>query len=92
MKYTVNYALDEDGWWYTSIPAIQGCHTQGRDLAQAKERIRECLGLYVSAADARSAEFVDVIDLPKEIDDAAQKLKASFASKDLASIVMDAPI
>ncbi|HMG13071.1 MAG TPA: type II toxin-antitoxin system HicB family antitoxin [Gemmatimonadaceae bacterium] len=59
MAYLVNYELDRDGWWFASIPAVPGCHTQGKSLPQARERIRECLGLYDD--DAISADLVDQI-------------------------------
>lgn len=74
MEYAVKYEIDRDGWWHTSIPAIQGCHTQGSSLPQARERIRECLGLY--DPDAATAKLVDQIELPPQISDALQKLAA----------------
>jgi len=72
-KYVVRYEW-EDGVWFVQIPAIPGCHTQGNSLPQARERIRECLGLYDSAAD--KAELVDQIELPPQISAAIQQLSA----------------
>jgi predicted RNase H-like HicB family nuclease len=60
-SYVVRYELDQDGWWFTSIPEIQGCHTQGKTIDQARERIRDCLGLYVPADEALTAILVDQI-------------------------------
>lgn len=74
MEYAVKYKLDRDGWWFTSIPAIPGCHTQGSSLPQSRERIRECLGLYDNQAS--TAKLVDQIELPVQISDALQRLSA----------------
>jgi hypothetical protein len=37
-RFTVVLKRDEDGFYVASIPALQGCHTQGRSLDQAKRR------------------------------------------------------
>ena len=63
-SYEVVYERDEDGWWAASVPAVRGCGTQGRSLAQARERIREALSLFVK--DAHRAELRDKIVLPAE--------------------------
>jgi predicted RNase H-like HicB family nuclease len=76
MEYVVKYELDEDGWWFTSIPAVQGCHTQGATLPQARDRIRECLGLYVPAEEAQAAKLVDQIDLPERVSAAFREISA----------------
>ncbi len=76
MEFAVKYERDRDGWWFASIPEIQGCHTQGSSLPQARERIRECLALYVSSSEAASATLVDQIELPPHISDALQKISA----------------
>ena len=44
------------------MPAVPGVHTQGRSIAQAMNRIREALSLWVD--DARRAELRPVIHLP----------------------------
>ena len=41
---------------------VAGCYTYGRTIAQARERIREVLGLYVQ--NAEHATIVDDIRLP----------------------------
>ncbi len=74
MEYAVKYEFDRDGWWFTSIPAVPGCHTQGDSLPQARERIRECLGLYDQ--DAATAKLIDQIELPPQISEALQKLSS----------------
>jgi predicted RNase H-like HicB family nuclease len=44
--YTVVYERDEDGWWVAEVPEVPGCHTQGRAIDQARERILDALSLY----------------------------------------------
>ncbi len=58
-KYTVDYALGDDGWWTASVREVRGAHTQGRSIAQTRRRIREALGLFVE--DAEQAELIDHI-------------------------------
>jgi predicted RNase H-like HicB family nuclease len=62
MTYEVIYQRDESGWWVASIPAVQGCHTQGRTIEEARRRIREALSLFVE--DAERADLVDRVRLP----------------------------
>jgi predicted RNase H-like HicB family nuclease len=57
MPYTAVYEQDPDGTWIVHVPEVAGCHTQGRTIDQARERIREALGLWVD--NAESAEIVD---------------------------------
>jgi predicted RNase H-like HicB family nuclease len=44
-RFTVVLERDEDGLFVASIPALKGCHTQGKTLDQAMERIREAAEL-----------------------------------------------
>ena len=41
---------DEDGWWVAEAPDAPGCHTQGRAIEQARERILDALSLYTDDA------------------------------------------
>ncbi len=61
-KYAVKMERDESGAWIVSVPAVRGCHTYGRTLEQARERIREALSLWVDDAD--DAELVEHIAMP----------------------------
>lgn len=62
--YQVELERDEAGWWVASVPAVPGAHTQGRSIAQAMNRIREALSLWVRDADR--AELRPVVHLPAE--------------------------
>jgi predicted RNase H-like HicB family nuclease len=60
--YRVVYEHD-DSMWLARVPALQGCHTQGRTIAQARERIREAISLY----DPNKVTLTDDIRLPKGV-------------------------
>jgi predicted RNase H-like HicB family nuclease len=60
--YKVVYERDENGLWVARVKGLSGCHTQGRTLAQARERIREALSLFDPHAD--DARLLDDVRLP----------------------------
>lgn len=60
--YRVELERDERGRWVASVPAVPGAHTQGRSIAQAMNRIREALSLWVPGAER--ASLVPAIHLP----------------------------
>lgn len=62
MKYRAVYEREPDGRWTVEIPKVRGCHTYGRTIDQARERVREALDLFVKDAD--TAEIVDEVKLP----------------------------
>ncbi len=65
MTYTAIYKRDpDDDAWLVHIDGVAGCHTYGRSLAQARERIREALGLFVDGAD--TVEILDDVRITKE--------------------------
>ena len=75
-KYRVESRRDETGWWQARVPTINGCHTQGRTVDEARKRIREALSLFVE--DAAHATLVDDVKLPAV---AARTLRAFLVSK-----------
>jgi predicted RNase H-like HicB family nuclease len=64
--YTVSYERDEKGLWVAHVKGIAGCHTQGRTIAQARDRIREALALFDEGAD--TAQLTDDVRLPDDVD------------------------
>jgi len=48
----VVYELDESGHWIATVPAVKGCHTYGRSIYEAAERVREASGCFVCARNA----------------------------------------
>lgn len=57
--YAVVLERDAQGWWVASVRGVPGCHTQGHTIRQARERVREALGLYVEGAE-KATLHVDV--------------------------------
>lgn len=55
-NFQVVYQLDEDGMYIARVPALPGCHTQGKTLDQAESRIKEAIQAYLEslAADKQS--------------------------------------
>jgi predicted RNase H-like HicB family nuclease len=61
MKYTVLLEKDVDGWVVAKVPAISGCYTQGKDVAQALERIKEAIAVCLETdKKVLSNEFIGV--------------------------------
>lgn len=63
-RYTVTYERDESGWWIAVVHGVQGVHSNGRTIADARRRVREALSLAIGDAEAAAAELVDDIRLP----------------------------
>jgi len=63
--YTITYERDEKGLWVAHVKGIAGCHTQGRTIAQARDRIREALALFDDHAD--KAQLEDDVQLPGDV-------------------------
>ena len=41
---------DEDGYFVASVPALPGCHTQAKSIAELRKRIREAISLCLDVA------------------------------------------
>ena len=65
VTYQAVYQREPDRRWTVRIPDVPGCHSYGRTIAQARERIREALGLFVDHAD--TADIEDDVRLPKSV-------------------------
>ncbi len=48
-KYTIVIERDEDGLYVASVPAIQGCYTQGETYEEALENIKDAIKLHIEA-------------------------------------------
>lgn len=58
--YRVTFDRDEDGWWVATAVDLRGCRTQGRSIAQARERLREAMALCDVPSTARLDEEIHV--------------------------------
>ena len=48
-KYTVIVEQDEDGLYVASVPALQGCYTQGDTYEEAMENIKDAVRGHIGA-------------------------------------------
>ncbi len=48
-KFTVVIERDEDGLYVASVPALQGCYTQGETYEEALEDIKDAIKLHIEA-------------------------------------------
>jgi predicted RNase H-like HicB family nuclease len=63
LDLTIVYEDGEDGWIVSSIPAVPGVLSQGRDRAEARENVLDALALMLSpepveAGDERERELL----------------------------------
>jgi len=75
MTYRAVYEREADGRWTVAIPKVKGCHTYGRTIDQARDRIREALGLFVN--NAEGAEIEDDVRMPAEVKEAVRNARQS---------------
>ncbi|MBI4557126.1 MAG: type II toxin-antitoxin system HicB family antitoxin [Candidatus Hydrogenedentes bacterium] len=47
LRFQVLIEQDEDGYYVADVPALQGCHTQGKTFEEALENIREVVAMCV---------------------------------------------
>ena len=46
-RFQVIIEQDEDGFYVADVPALAGCHTQGRTFEEALENIRDVIGMCI---------------------------------------------
>lgn len=54
-QFKVVIERDEDGYYVASVPALPGCHTQGKTMQELQKNIREVIRLCVAEAKANPA-------------------------------------
>lgn len=60
-NFTVLIERDEDGWLVGSVPALRGCHTQGKTMDELLKNIKEAIELCLEEeTDIPQEEFVGV--------------------------------
>jgi|TARA_Y100000310_G_scaffold140092_2_gene139454 predicted RNase H-like HicB family nuclease len=64
LDFNVLIEQDEDGVYVATVPEIQGCHTQGRDIPEVLERIKEAIELCLEA-DQEEVEPMKFIGVQK---------------------------
>ena len=49
LQFKVIVERDEDGIYVAEVPELPGCYTQGKTLEEARQRIREAIGLVLES-------------------------------------------
>ncbi|MEK7644478.1 MAG: type II toxin-antitoxin system HicB family antitoxin [Patescibacteria group bacterium] len=49
LQFSVIYQQEISGGFIATVPALPGCHTQGKDLKQTMFRIKEAIDLYLES-------------------------------------------
>ena len=53
LSYTVLIEQDEAGVFIAKVPDIPGCYTQGKNVEQAMERIKEAIQVCLEAEESK---------------------------------------
>ena len=56
MKLNVVIERDETGYYVAEVPALPGCFSQGKTLAQAKANIHEAINGWIEVMNAKAAK------------------------------------
>ena len=64
-NYRAVYERENDGRWIVKVPEVPGCHSYGRTIEQARERITEALSLFID--NVTPAQIVDDVRLPADV-------------------------
>ena len=60
-NFTVVIEKDEDGIYVGSVPALRGCHTQGKTMDELLENIKEAIELCLEVdKDVPKEQFVGI--------------------------------
>ena len=77
-SYRVTYERDETGWWIARVHGVQGVHSNGRTIGEARRRVREALALAIGEKAAKRATLTVEVHLPA---DARHELKQATAAR-----------
>jgi|ADurb_Leu_01_Slu_FD_contig_51_1727783_length_541_multi_6_in_0_out_0_2 predicted RNase H-like HicB family nuclease len=63
LEYTALFTPDEEtGCFVVEVPALPGCVTQGKNLAEAKKNAREAIELYLETLTERKMAFPEDVE------------------------------
>ena len=66
MDFDVVLERDSDGWFIASVPALPGCHTQGKTKKEAMQNIKEAILLCIEvSAQKRKKEETKFVGIEK---------------------------
>ena len=61
IRLTAAYVRGEDGYIIASVPALPGCHSQGRTLEEARRNISEAARGYLACLQTQGEEIPEEI-------------------------------
>ena len=64
-EFTVVIERDEEGYLVGSVPALHGCHTQGRTLDELLERMEEVIQLCLEVQDEEPVSLLELVGVQK---------------------------
>jgi predicted RNase H-like HicB family nuclease len=53
------FTQDDDGTWLVTMPALEGCHTFGESLDDARAQARDAVRLWLESEDFELDEVVE---------------------------------
>jgi len=60
-NFTVIIEKDEDGFYVGSVPALKGCHTQGKTMDELMKNVKEAIELCLEVQkDVPNEEFIGI--------------------------------
>lgn len=74
MTYTYRIILEPDeGGYHAYVPALPGCHTWGKTIAEAREMVRDAINVYLRSLKAdgeaipkdSGMELFETVEVPK---------------------------
>lgn len=64
-EYTIVIEKDEDGYYVGSVPALPGCHTQGKSIDQLLERMEEAIALWLEVEGEDSQSPLELVGVQR---------------------------
>jgi len=58
-SYSVFYEQDPEGGFVAFVPALPGCHTQGDNLEETEQNVKEAIALYLESLSAHGEAIPD---------------------------------
>jgi len=66
-NFTVVIEKDEDGFYIASVPALRGCHTQGKTMDELMKNVKEAIELCLEVEkDIPKEEFIGIQQIKVE--------------------------
>jgi predicted RNase H-like HicB family nuclease len=62
MKFAIVIQRDEDNFFVASVPALRGCHSQGKTREEAISNVKEAIRGYIVSM-RKHGEILPIIDV-----------------------------